>query len=126
MSRQSDSIKFLEAYDPSLRKKGTDFNIFFPSLKLGEIFYVDRTYIVDSIMEIAEKQYGLVISLVSDMSGNPGYEFEVTNYSDRTLEDFRYNVFVTELNKMSIEDRLRIKERLSEVFCLDCMENKKA
>lgn len=43
MQRRSDSIKFLEAYDPDTGREGTDVIEFFRDLKIGEIFNNEKS-----------------------------------------------------------------------------------
>jgi hypothetical protein len=126
MQRRDFTVKFLEAYDPSLKKEGTNFNDFFSTLKLGDVIHIDESFDINKIIDIAEKQYGLIIAQKFMDTCTEELKskrlFEVRNYSEIKLTDYWYNETVRIFRDITKEERIVLMDRIYKIFCKDCME----
>jgi len=123
MQRRSDSIKFLEVYDPDTGREGTDVVGFFQDLTIGDIFQVDDFYPIDAIIDFTRKN-GILISQITGTKEEWTIEdkvFEVTNFSDISFVDRWYNETICLFTDLSREERMELMDRIYKKFCAECM-----
>jgi len=127
MQRRSDSIKFLEVYDPDNGKEGTDIVGFFRDLEIGEIFRVDAFYPIDVIIDFTRKNGILIRQIIgtSELWTEEDKVFEVTNFSDISFIDHWFNETIRLFKDLSREERVALMDRVYDRFCKDCMEEAK-
>jgi hypothetical protein len=132
MQRRSNSIKFLEAYDPALRKEGTNFNEFFTNLEIGDLFKVDPQFDTNFIINLANKQYGIILCLITNKDDWNLWSidevtriFKVTNYTEIKLTDYWYNETIRIFRDLCKEERIYLMDRVYNIFCKDCMKELK-